>query len=430
MASEMHLSETISFAPSSRFTKGVSFQALSEISYENQDTRVNGVNTPTNVMVANNGNGTVISKSSSSDSDTNDSATRLLEDSLQDFRSVRYLLLTPPITTTTTSLSDEPTNPSEALWTQMQNSLSKEIRNRYLMKNRFPKAIRRDYSFVGLNCYFSTIKLVFSVTLVIILCTVFLLMMILFVWRNNKFIDENSVSYPSNEHWWQGSTFYEIFPASFKDSDADGFGDFQGLRDKISYLKELGIKAIRLNSIFSALDYPHRYENVLDFYNVDPHLGKLSDFIELVRELKKSGIHVILDINPASTSEQHPWAAHWLLNKSGDYQYFYVNVSDDQINDLDWTSSSATDRLQSEMEESHKYFGGRLFLNWSHPIVRTKMLEVFHFWLQYIDGLYLKHLDRIQIDSEAVLFDILKDVRNLLNTKLTREGMGLSLIHI
>jgi hypothetical protein len=282
MASEMHLSETISFAPTSRFTKGVSFQVLSEISDEHQDSRVNITN---NVMVTNNGNGTVISKSSSSDSDTNDSATRLLEDSLQDFRSVRYLLLSPGITTTTTSLSDGPTDTSDAMWTQMQNSLSKEIRNRYLIKNRFG-TIRRDYRFVGLHCYLSTIKLVFSVFLVILLSTIVLLMIILFVWRHNNFIDDNSVSYASDEHnWWRGSTFYEIFPASFKDSDADGFGDIQGLRDKISYLKELGIKAVRFNSIFSALDYPHRYDNVLDFYSVDPHLGKLSDFIELVRFL-------------------------------------------------------------------------------------------------------------------------------------------------
>lgn len=92
--------------------------------------------------------------------------------------------------------------------------------------------------------------------------------------------------------------------------------------------------------------------------------------------------------------------------------------------DLDWTSSSATDRLQSEMEESHLYFGGRLFLNWSHPIVRRKMLEVFDFWLDYIDGFYLKHLDHLMIDSESALYDILKDLRNLLNRKLTREGIG------
>jgi glycosidase len=90
--------------------------------------------------------------------------------------------------------------------------------------------------------------------------------------------------------------------------------------------------------------------------------------------------------------------------------------------DLDWTSSSATDRLQSDMEDSHLYFGGRLFLNWSHPIVRRKMLEVFEFWVDYVDGFYLKHLDHLQIDSEAALHDILEELRNLLNTKLTHEG--------
>ncbi|CAG2165215.1 unnamed protein product [Oppiella nova] len=414
MASELHLSESIPFGQNSRFAKGVSFQTLTDISDECcLQNRVNIIQR--NPMVINTGTSTVISKSSSSDSDTNDSHTRLLEDSLQDFRSVQYLLLTPTATHTTTCLSEDPSNTSDALWTQMQNSLSKEIRTRYLTKRRFGSGIRRDYTLVGLQCYSSAFKTVFSVTLCVLLCCIILLMTVLYVWHNNHFSAHNTVPHIPDQNWWRGSTFYEIFVPSFKDSDGDGFGDLNGLRDKISYLQELGINAIRLNSIFSALDYPHRYDNILDFFSVDPHLGKMSHFIELVKVLHELKMYIILDINLVTTSDQHPWAAHWLLNRSTEYQYFYVNVSEDQINDEDWTSSSATDRLQTDFLHKNTHFGGRLHLNWSHPGVRHQMYEVFDFWLQYIDGFYLKHLEQMYVESETTVYDILRELRNRAN---------------
>ncbi|CAG2111926.1 unnamed protein product [Medioppia subpectinata] len=423
MASDIHLLESMPFGQTSRFAKGVSFQALTDIPDECcLQNRVNIIQR--NPMIINTGTSTVISKSSSSDSDTNDSHTRLLEDSLQDFRSVQYLLLTPTATHTTTCLSEDPSNTSDALWTQMQNSLSKEIRSRYLTKRRFGSNIRRDYTLVGLQCYSSAFKTVFSVTLCVLLCCIVLLMTVLYVWHNNHFSAHNTMADIPDQNWWRGSAFYEIFVPSFKDSDGDGFGDFNGLREKIPYLKELAINAIRLNSIFSALDYPHRYDNILDFFSVDPHLGKLNDFIELVKALHESKIYIILDINLVSTSDQHPWAAHWLLNRSGEYQYFYVNVSGDQNNDEDWTSSSATDRLQTDFLHRDSHFGGRLHLNWSHPGVRHQMFQVFDFWLQYIDGFYLKRLEDLYVDSEAIVYNILSELRLRANRGVMSGGHG------
>ena len=284
MAGQLHHSETTPFGQISCLAKGVSFQALTQSADEVPDlNQVNLNMTMTSVAISAN-TATVISKSSSSDSDTNDSATRLLEDSLQDLRSVRYLLLSPTAAHTTTCLSDNPSNNSDILWNQMQSSLSKEIRTRYLTKNRFGRTVRRrGYTIVGLHCYSSTYKVVLIITLCVLLCTLLLLMTVLLVWRHNQFSDNSVDSGASHQEWWRGSVFYEIFVASFKDSDGDGFGDLNGLRNQISYLKQLGINAIRLNSIFPALDYPHRYDNILDFYSVDPHIGKWTDFLDLVR---------------------------------------------------------------------------------------------------------------------------------------------------
>lgn len=133
------------------------------------------------------------------------------------------------------------------------------------------------------------------------------------------------------DKWWQEAVFYEIFPASFKDSDADGFGDLQGIRSKIPYLKQLGVTGIRLNSIFAALDYPYQYDHVTDFKSVDPHLGNLNDFKLLVKDLHKARLTVILDINPTVTSDQHPWAAQYLTNKSSDFYSSFYTINRENV---------------------------------------------------------------------------------------------------
>ena len=71
------------------------------------------------------------------------------------------------------------------------------------------------------------------------------------------------------------------------------------------------------------------------------------------------------------------------------------------------------------------HFGGRLHLNWSDPVVRNQMFEVFDFWLQYIDGFYLKHLEELHIDSEVTLYDILRELRLTAN-RMNSRGVGVS----
>ena len=44
--------------------------------------------------------------------------------------------------------------------------------------------------------------------------------------------------------WLDNAVFYEIYPQSFNDTNADGIGDFQGIIEKLDYIKELGCNAI------------------------------------------------------------------------------------------------------------------------------------------------------------------------------------------
>ncbi|KAL6257270.1 hypothetical protein P5V15_012197 [Pogonomyrmex californicus] len=98
--------------------------------------------------------------------------------------------------------------------------------------------------------------------------------------------------------WWQGSTFYEIFPASFQDSTkgADGIGDLRGIIMRLDYLKDLGVRVIRLNSIFPAPHYPEYYSDISNMTDVNRELGTLEDFSILVREIHRRNMSIVLDL--------------------------------------------------------------------------------------------------------------------------------------
>ena len=50
----------------------------------------------------------------------------------------------------------------------------------------------------------------------------------------------SALHFPADE-WWKSAVVYQIYPRSFNDANGDGFGDLQGIRSRLGYLKELGV---------------------------------------------------------------------------------------------------------------------------------------------------------------------------------------------
>jgi len=108
-------------------------------------------------------------------------------------------------------------------------------------------------------------------------------------------------------------TYYEVFLYSFYDSNGDGIGDINGLIQKLDYINDgnpdsdvsLGFNGIWLMPIMPSKSY-HKYD-VMDYYDIDPQYGNLDDFNRLVKECKKRGIKLIIDLVINHTSNQHPW---------------------------------------------------------------------------------------------------------------------------
>lgn len=51
--------------------------------------------------------------------------------------------------------------------------------------------------------------------------------------------------------WWKDAVVYQIYPASFKDSNGDGLGDIPGIISKIDYLKDLGIDIVWISPMYA-----------------------------------------------------------------------------------------------------------------------------------------------------------------------------------
>ena len=92
--------------------------------------------------------------------------------------------------------------------------------------------------------------------------------------------------------------YYEIFVWSFYDTDNDGIGDLNGVRRKLSYIKDLGFNGIWLMPITVGTSY-HKYD-VENYYDVDPQFGTLDDMKALVA-LHDDITLVTDDTNPAAS---------------------------------------------------------------------------------------------------------------------------------
>jgi len=122
-------------------------------------------------------------------------------------------------------------------------------------------------------------------------------------------------------HWWHSTIFYEIWPRSFQDSDGDGSGDFNGMTNKLDYLKDLGVKGIWLTPVFEAPSY-HGYD-FQDFYNVETDYGTMADFENFIAQAHKRNIKVILDLVLNHISDKHEWFIK-SANKTAGYEDYFI----------------------------------------------------------------------------------------------------------
>ncbi len=133
---------------------------------------------------------------------------------------------------------------------------------------------------------------------------------------------------PLQEHtypkWLDDATIYHIYPSSFMDSNGDGYGDLEGIRLKLDYVKSVGFNTIWISPIFCS-EFEDGGYDITDYYKIDPRFGTNSDLARLVDEAHTKGIRVCLDLVAGHTSDKHPWFKESANgDKHGHYADYYI----------------------------------------------------------------------------------------------------------
>jgi alpha-glucosidase len=232
--------------------------------------------------------------------------------------------------------------------------------------------------------------------------------------------------------WLKDTVFYEIYPQSFKDSNGDGIGDINGIREKLDYIRGLGCSALWINPCFDSPFKDAGYD-VRDYKKVAPRYGTNEDLFRLFREAHDRNMHVLLDLVPGHTSEEHEWFRMSRKNEKNQYSDRYIWT------DFCFHGAQGYPYIGGESERSATYllnfFKCQPALNygWLHPTAawqqpvdspaaigtREAMKDVCRFWMDHgCDGF------RVDMANSLVKGDdekktgtsaIWRDVRNMLD---------------
>jgi glycosidase len=103
--------------------------------------------------------------------------------------------------------------------------------------------------------------------------------------------------------WWKESTVYQIYPASFKDSNSDGLGDVPGITSKLDYIKALGVDIVWTCPIYKSPQVDMGYD-ISDYRDIHPPYGTLQDVDKLIEGCHKRGLKFLMDLVVNHTSDQ------------------------------------------------------------------------------------------------------------------------------
>ncbi|KAF1932537.1 glycoside hydrolase family 13 protein [Didymella exigua CBS 183.55] len=122
--------------------------------------------------------------------------------------------------------------------------------------------------------------------------------------------------------WWKEATFYQIYPASFKDSNDDGLGDIPGILEKIEYIASLGVDVVWLSPMFDSPQVDMGYD-VSNYENVYAPYGTVQDVEDLIAACHRYDMKLILDLVVNHTSDQHAWFKESRSSKNNPKRNWY-----------------------------------------------------------------------------------------------------------
>ncbi|MCW2531905.1 MAG: malL [Blastococcus sp.] len=215
---------------------------------------------------------------------------------------------------------------------------------------------------------------------------------------------------PENAPWWTRAVVYQVYPRSFMDSDGDGIGDLGGVLERLDHLADLGIDVLWLSPVYPSPQADNGYD-ISDYQDIDPLFGTLAQLDELIAELHRRGMRLVMDLVVNHTSDEHPW---FVESRSGpdspkrDWYWWRPPRSrmaggDPGAEPTNWQSffSGSTWEYDETSGEYYLHLFDRKQpdLNWENPDVRQAVYAMMRWWLDRgVDGFRMDVINMISKD--------------------------------
>ncbi|MFS0662141.1 alpha-glucosidase [Niallia alba] len=207
--------------------------------------------------------------------------------------------------------------------------------------------------------------------------------------------------------WWKESVVYQIYPRSFMDSNGDGIGDLQGIISKLDYLNDLGVDVIWLSPVYESPNDDNGYD-ISDYQAIMREFGTMKDWDELLEEIHRRDMKLIMDLVVNHSSDEHNWFVEAKKSTENPYRDYYIwRKGKEGEEPNNWYSNFGGSAWQYD-EQTDEYFL-HLFskkqpdLNWENSKLRNEIYEMMRWWLDKgIDGFRMDVINFISKPDEML----------------------------
>jgi oligo-1,6-glucosidase len=193
-------------------------------------------------------------------------------------------------------------------------------------------------------------------------------------------------------NWWRHAVIYQVYPRSFKDSNADGVGDLPGILSQLDYIASLGIDTLWINPVFTSPGKDNGYD-ISDYRSVQPEYGSMADLELLIKKAHEKNIRLIIDMVFNHTSDQHEWFRQARTSRDNPYYDFYHWWAAEKgkppfrCGFFDSTGEAWHFNKPTDSYYLHYFSPEQPDLNWDNPRLRQQLYAILRFYIEKgVDG--------------------------------------------
>lgn len=225
----------------------------------------------------------------------------------------------------------------------------------------------------------------------------------------------------------QNEVMYHVFQRSFFDSNNDGNGDLEGIRQKLDYLQELGVTTILLTPLYQS-DFYHNYF-ATDFEKIDPTYGKFKEYRDLVQEVHRRKMKIYQDVEMQYVTGKHPWFTGSYQNPASAYGDYLVYEDKKKQQPYYFLGISEFTTYKDTKEQL-------IVVNMKNPKVKEYTLKVLQYWVDPngdgsfydgVDGFRLDHM-MDDLDNAGKLTNLFADFWSPVLASLKKQNPALQIV--